>query len=91
MARLRYLQQASDILRRTSRFVTLARRLDLQMNELNQYFGPEVPQSDSKLLVMNRDVRDEADRVLAKGALSLAELCTFPVCCRLQQWLTTFK
>ncbi|KAF8626868.1 hypothetical protein AX15_004686 [Amanita polypyramis BW_CC] len=74
VARLRYLQQASDILRRISRFVMLARRLDVQMNELNQYFGPEAPQSDNKLLVMNHDVRDEADRVLAKGALSLAEL-----------------
>lgn len=46
------------------------------MNELNQYFGPDVSQSESKLSVMNREAREEVDRILAKGALSLAELCT---------------
>ncbi|KAF8348129.1 Golgi transport complex subunit 5-domain-containing protein [Amanita rubescens] len=76
VTRLRYLQQASDILRRTSRFIILARRLRVQMNELNQYFGPDVSRSESKLSAMNREVREEVDRVLAKGALSLAELLT---------------
>ena len=70
------MQQASDILRRTSRFIILARRLHVQMNELNQYFGPDVSQSESKLSVMNREAREEVDRILAKGALILAELRT---------------
>lgn len=47
------------------------------MNELNQYFGLDVSRSESKLSAMNREAREEVDRVLAKGALSLAELRAF--------------
>ncbi|KAF8629271.1 hypothetical protein AX17_005850 [Amanita inopinata Kibby_2008] len=77
VTRLQYLQQASDFLRRTSRFITLARRLQIQMNELDNLLasGQTVKDdSSNKLLNVNREVVDEKDRVLAKAALSLADL-----------------
>ncbi|KAI0823334.1 Golgi transport complex subunit 5-domain-containing protein [Trametes gibbosa] len=41
VSKLERLQQASDILRRTSRFVILARRLELQLAEMNKADVPE--------------------------------------------------
>ncbi|KAK2467810.1 hypothetical protein APHAL10511_000105 [Amanita phalloides] len=76
VTRLRYLQQASDLLRRISRFITLARRLHVQMSELDQSLGSDFSQLENKLPTMNHESRDEADRILAKGALCLAELLT---------------
>ncbi|PFH52012.1 hypothetical protein AMATHDRAFT_2501 [Amanita thiersii Skay4041] len=83
VARLQYLQQASDILRRTSRFVTLARRLQIQITELEderpitEYHKPQ-EQNASKhaVLDVNQELRDDRERVLAKAARSLAELAT---------------
>ncbi|KIL68918.1 hypothetical protein M378DRAFT_70503 [Amanita muscaria Koide BX008] len=79
VTRLRRLQQATDLLRRTSRFVTLARRLHVQMAELNTLLAPEHQRQQIEALSnilshMDRDTRDELDRALAKAALSLAEL-----------------
>ena len=53
------------------------------MTDLNNLFGPEPQgQADNHVqalgdvfLSMNREAREEVDRVLAKGAISLAELC----------------
>jgi len=44
VSKLERLQQASDILRRTSRFVTLARRLELQLAEMDKAEASETKQ-----------------------------------------------
>ncbi|KAJ6558556.1 Golgi transport complex subunit 5-domain-containing protein [Mycena vulgaris] len=77
VARLQKLQQASDVLRRTSRFVVLARRLQNQMTdmEINSSENDAVPKkSDSQLSVLGQDPEDEKERTIAKAALSIAEL-----------------
>lgn len=85
VVRLHKLHQASDALRRTSRFVILARRLQAQMNEMN-----EKAEGDDRLATQNAeginaaastvaqgvDAEDEKERAIAKAALSIAELGT---------------
>ncbi|KAF7362065.1 Conserved oligomeric Golgi complex subunit 5 [Mycena venus] len=77
VSRLQKLQQASDVLRRTSRFVVLARRLQNQMTEMeinsteNADAAPKKVESQINLL---GDPEDEKERTIAKAALSIAEL-----------------
>ncbi|KAG7090850.1 hypothetical protein E1B28_009932 [Marasmius oreades] len=75
VARLQRFQQASDILRRTSRFVVLARRLTSQMAEIEtlppRELEIDVPQRGN---AQNGDIEDEKERTIAKAALSIAEL-----------------
>ncbi|KAF9008002.1 Golgi transport complex subunit 5-domain-containing protein [Cyathus striatus] len=81
VSRLQKLHQVSDILRRTSRFVMLARRLQVQMTDMAHEPNEERPlhqaisntpvsASASQML----DVEDEKERTIAKAALSIAEL-----------------
>lgn len=99
VTRLERLQQASDILRRTSRFVVLTRRLQTQLAEMdratdvtpsasdnisaskssdlaNSEGGRRSTESLSTIAgtgsVLNED--DDKERVIAKAALSIAEL-----------------
>jgi hypothetical protein len=77
--RLHKLQQASDVLRRTSRFVILARRLQAQMSEIKDK-ADEDDKSDTgeeehyKAVDQTMDVGDEKERMIAKAALTIAEL-----------------
>jgi len=84
------LQQVSDVLRRTSRFVVLARRLQSQMAEIGNYA------TETHRATKNSDIKNnsasldggirssmpglesegEKDRALAQAALSIAELST---------------
>jgi hypothetical protein len=69
------LHQASDVLRRTSRFVVLTRRLQVQMADMNGSNTTETdristPQADDQ----GQDIEDEKERIIAKAALSIAEL-----------------
>ncbi|KAF8054168.1 Golgi transport complex subunit 5-domain-containing protein [Lyophyllum atratum] len=64
VSRLQKLQQASDVLRRTSRFVVLARRKSAK-TETPDHTG---------LSTQGRDLEDEKERTIAKAALSIAEL-----------------
>ena len=75
--RLHKLQQASDVLRRISRFLILARRLELQMTELNKPLDTSVdtPTEPSKSIgVSYEEPGDEKERTIAKAALTIAEL-----------------
>jgi len=80
ISRLDALHQASDVLRRASRFVALARRLQVQMNEMNDKVDGEdksIIQMDSQsapVQAQNTDAGDEKERAIAKAALSIAEL-----------------
>ncbi|KAJ7039234.1 Golgi transport complex subunit 5-domain-containing protein [Mycena alexandri] len=78
VSRLQKLQQASDVLRRTSRFVILARRLQNQMTEMefNSNENPDATpkKSETQLNLMGQDPEDEKERTIAKAALSIAEL-----------------
>ncbi|KAK7472882.1 hypothetical protein VKT23_000990 [Stygiomarasmius scandens] len=81
VSRLQKFQQASEILRRTSRFVILARRLQSQMTEMESQDAQQTPQrpvqsrSDSSTSVSGLlDPEDEKERAIAKAALSIAEL-----------------
>ncbi|KAF7782447.1 hypothetical protein Agabi119p4_1823 [Agaricus bisporus var. burnettii] len=77
--RLHKLHQASDVLRRTSRFVILARRLQAQMSEIKDKAdeddrsgsGEEEP---SKMVEQTVEVGDQKERMIAKAALTIAEL-----------------
>lgn len=84
LTRLAKLQRASDLARRASRFVVLARRLDVQMAELNAAntrasqtrtngtaSGRTTPNG-----VLSKDTseRDGGERALSEAALTLAEL-----------------
>ncbi|KIY65678.1 hypothetical protein CYLTODRAFT_492125 [Cylindrobasidium torrendii FP15055 ss-10] len=73
VARLHKLQQASDILRRTSRFVTLTRRLQVQMADMEQSAGQEdaIASATPADGIADDDVKE---RAIAKAALSIAEL-----------------
>ncbi len=66
-SRLQKLQTASDLLRRTSRFVILTRRLHVQMVDMS---SPNKEDSASVVL----EGEDEKERTIAKAALSIAEL-----------------
>ncbi|KAF5326012.1 hypothetical protein D9611_000129 [Ephemerocybe angulata] len=70
VVRLRKLQEAADILRRTSRFVILARRLQLQMSEMKS--GTD--NSPSTGASQNLDVEDDRERAIAKAALTISEI-----------------
>ncbi|KAG7446461.1 uncharacterized protein BT62DRAFT_949336 [Guyanagaster necrorhizus] len=79
VSRLQKLQQASDILRRTSRFVILARRLQIQMAEMESGSSiPDLPlplfRSKSDESAQGQDLEDGKERTIAKAALSIAEL-----------------
>ncbi|GLB37263.1 putative golgi transport complex subunit 5 [Lyophyllum shimeji] len=82
VSRLQRLQQASDVLRRTSRFVVLARRLQIQMADMDNSSSADVKRASAKtetshadgLLTHGHDLEDEKERVIAKAALSIAEL-----------------
>ncbi|KZT65969.1 hypothetical protein DAEQUDRAFT_813938 [Daedalea quercina L-15889] len=85
--KLERIQQANDILRRMSRFVTLTRRLELQLAEMNKGEGPdaETPKeangsprptgsSSADLAPGFVELEDEKERVISKAALTVAEL-----------------
>lgn len=78
--RLHKLHQASDVLRRTSRFVVLARRLQTQMNAMDERVegSDKTTKQDAEgtTMTINQSVEteDEKERVIAKAALSIAEL-----------------
>ncbi|KAJ7782875.1 Golgi transport complex subunit 5-domain-containing protein [Mycena metata] len=78
VSRLQKLQQASDVLRRTSRFVVLARRLQNQMTEMemNSNENPDATpkKSETPVNLLGQDPEDEKERTIAKAALSIAEL-----------------
>lgn len=77
VTRLQRFHQASDVLRRTSRFVILARRLQVQMNEIQGIKGSDKTPTDelaTATLVHGKDIEDEKERAIAKAALSIAEL-----------------
>ncbi len=82
VSRLQKLQQASDVLRRTSRFVILARRLQIQMAEMESGSStPDQPlpliRSKSDESALGQDLEDGKERTIAKAALSIAELGMF--------------
>ena len=75
--RLHRLQQASDVLRRISRFLVLARRLELQMAELNRPLDASIdtPTEPTKSVGTSyEELGDEKERTIAKAALTIAEL-----------------
>ncbi|KAF8659226.1 hypothetical protein AX16_001886 [Volvariella volvacea WC 439] len=77
VSRFQKLQQASDVLRRTSRFVVLARRLQIQMAEMESGSAPDGKGStvDSSLNISSlAQEGDDKERAIAKAALSIAEL-----------------
>lgn len=87
--RLQRLQQASDVLRRTSRFTILAKRLQAQMAEVGDGASGAAPQSRVPEPRANNGVLDgrrsatpgldyegEKERSLAQAALTIAELGT---------------
>ncbi|KAK0241983.1 Golgi transport complex subunit 5-domain-containing protein [Armillaria nabsnona] len=79
VSRFQKLQQASDVLRRTSRFVILARRLQIQMAEMESGSStPDQPlpliRSKSDESALGQDLEDGKERTIAKAALSIAEL-----------------
>ncbi len=82
--RLQRLQQVSDVLRRTSRFTTLAKRLQTQMAELGDGADglsaqPKAPPNSSALdgrrsATPGLDYEGERERLLAQAAVTIAEL-----------------
>ncbi|KAG8988666.1 hypothetical protein FRB90_002602, partial [Tulasnella sp. 427] len=80
--RIQRLQLAADVLRRTSRFVLVARRLDFQMNELakststqsNGNPGSAKIPSKASAALEESIIEGERERTVAKAALSIAEL-----------------
>ncbi|RDX50077.1 hypothetical protein OH76DRAFT_1437882 [Lentinus brumalis] len=90
VTKLDRIQQASDLLRRTSRFVTLARRLEVQLAEMNKSEATETAPTDpstakAKTLPASAsggstrpdtpgDNEDDKERAIAKAALTIAEL-----------------
>ncbi|KIM45140.1 hypothetical protein M413DRAFT_441814 [Hebeloma cylindrosporum] len=74
---LRRVHQASDVLRRTSRFVILARRLQVQMNEIQGIKASDNGPADdlaTATLAHGKDIVDEKERAIAKAAFTIAEL-----------------
>ena len=71
VTQLQRLQQASDVLRRTARFVILARRLEGQMRDMKM--GGEENGVDG-VITSTGGEEDEKERTIAKAALSIAEL-----------------
>jgi hypothetical protein len=78
---LHQLQQASDVLRRMSRFVMLAKRLEAQMAELGLEAVTEADRNLKPNLTGRRseEHEDEMERTIAKASHSISELRkTFP-------------
>ncbi|KAG8706104.1 hypothetical protein FRC12_007145 [Ceratobasidium sp. 428] len=83
-SQLQKLRQASDVLRRTSRFVTIARRLETQMKEIDG--GAPVVSNSTKSIpgvglnehsgtsTPTADDGNTKERAVARAALSVAEL-----------------
>ncbi|KAG1765762.1 Golgi transport complex subunit 5-domain-containing protein [Suillus occidentalis] len=73
--RLQRTRQASDALRRISRFVVLSRRLETQMSELATFeklgTAEKKPNNSEGLTA---DQQDDKERTIAKAALTIAEL-----------------
>ena len=83
VTRMQQFQQASDVLRRTSRFVILARRLQLQMKEIQGQKGSDKgPMDDlvSATFGHGKDIEDDRERTIAQAALSIAELGSLHFC-----------
>jgi hypothetical protein len=79
--RLHKLQQASDVLRRISRFIILARRLEVQMSELNKGELETNSIQAPPLARMNSEpveLESEKERAIARAALTIAELGQSP-------------
>ncbi|KAF8512431.1 Golgi transport complex subunit 5-domain-containing protein, partial [Gautieria morchelliformis] len=84
VSRLQRLQLASDVLRRTARFVIVARRLEFQMAEIKKAVGPGSGEVEGMGHVNGKELNNTADdehegekeRNLAKAALSIAELAS---------------
>jgi conserved oligomeric Golgi complex subunit 5 len=82
VSRLQRLQLASDVLRRTARFVIVARRLEFQMSGVNKATGSSFGPAGGKVNVTGKELNGSGDdghegekeRNLAKAALSIAEL-----------------
>jgi hypothetical protein len=82
VSRLQRLQLASVVLRRTARFVIVARRLEFQMAETNKAIGAGTGAGGEKVSVNGKEVNGAGDdgnegdkeRNIAKAALSIAEL-----------------
>jgi hypothetical protein len=82
--RLHKFQEASDLLRRTSRFITLTKRLQTHMNEIQGIKGfTEGEELATATVLHGRDIEDERDRAIAKAALTISELSAWVslLCC----------
>ena len=72
---LQKLQEASDVLRRASRFVVLARRLQLQMLQIDSHRPSDTnPLSKPQNANVSDLEEDDKERTIAKAALNIAEL-----------------
>lgn len=74
MTRLHRLQQASDVLRRTARFVVLARRLQSQVQDMKKDDSDTKIKGESRSNGVTALEDDGKERTIAKAALSIAEL-----------------
>ncbi|KAG1776989.1 Golgi transport complex subunit 5-domain-containing protein [Suillus placidus] len=74
--RLQRTRQASDALRRISRFVVLSRRLETQMSELVTFdkSGTTEKKKPNNSEGLSTDQQDDKERTIAKAALTIAEL-----------------
>ncbi|KAG2043692.1 Golgi transport complex subunit 5-domain-containing protein [Suillus americanus] len=74
--RLQRIRQASDALRRISRFVVLSRRLETQMFELATFdkSGTAEKKKPNDSEGLSADQQDDKERIIAKAALTIAEL-----------------
>lgn len=83
------LQQAADILRRTSRFIILTRRLEVQLAEMSKNDSAETSENKAPRKDVNGptpqtlstdpstasiDLEDDKERAIAKAALTISEL-----------------
>jgi hypothetical protein len=73
VSKLEKLHHASDVLHRIARFVVLARRLEVQMVELDNI---SVESAGTPAVTASLDGENEKERMTAKAALSIAELGT---------------
>lgn len=76
VTRLQRLQQASDVLRRTARFVVLARRLESQVRDMKKDDTDVKIKEESKSNGVDAAALEDdgKERTIAKAALSIAEL-----------------
>ena len=76
VTRLQRLQQAGDVLRRTARFVVLARRLESQVRDMKKDgTDPTIKRESRSNSVDVTTLEDDGkERTIAKAALSIAEL-----------------